>query len=299
MICRSLRQIIFVQNETTSMLNNFLSDHLKDYFEGDTDDEDLFTLVDQLRGEVFRKIDDRRTIKVRIGTAAYFAKIHQGVGWVEILKNLMQGRLPVLGARNEWLALCALRNAGVRSMTPVLFCERGLNPATRKSAILTEALESKVTLEDYEPSGPVSKRKLVTEIASMARKMHKAGINHRDFYLCHFLMNLPPAENQEDYLKENKEPVLHLIDLHRAEIRGNVPRRWVVKDLGALLFSAFEKGLTTRDLLRFVSIYSNRSLREVLAEDPEFWAEVVERAMKLWFQDHDSLPDGVSRLLAC
>ena len=289
-----MRQTIFVRNETISMLKNFLADHLKAYFEG----EDLFALVDRLHGEVFRKIDDRRTIKVRIGTAGYFAKIHQGVGWVEILKNLMQGRLPVLGARNEWLALCALRNAGVRSMTPVLFCERGLNPATRKSAILTEALESKVTLEEFEPGEPVLKRKLVTEVASMARKMHKAGINHRDFYLCHFLMDAPPAEGPEEATEGDKEPVLHLIDLHRAQIRQNVPRRWVVKDLGGLLFSAFEKDLTRRDLLRFVRIYSDRPLREVLVKDAEIWDEVVERAIKLWFQDHDSLPGGVTRLLA-
>jgi len=278
------------------MLTNFLSDHLKDYFEGDTDNEDLFTLVDQLRGEVFRKIDDRRTIKVRIGTAAYFAKIHQGVGWVEILKNLMQGRLPVLGARNEWLALCALRNAGVRSMTPVLFCERGLNPATRQSAILTESLESKVTLEDFETTESDLKRKLIAEVAAMARKMHQAGINHRDFYLCHFLLDLPLVEDRDD--APGAPPVLHLIDLHRAQIRQNVPRRWIVKDLGSLLFSAFEKNLTKRDLLRFVRVYSGSPLREVLVTDPEFWDDVIARAIKLWRQDHDSLPNNVTRLLA-
>ena len=278
------------------MLNNFLSDHLKDYFEGDTDNEDLFMLVDQLRGEVFRKIDDRRTIKVRIGTAAYFAKIHQGVGWVEILKNLMQGRLPVLGARNEWLALCALRNAGVRSMTPVLFCERGLNPATRQSAILTESLESKVTLEDFETTESDLKRNLIAEVATMARKMHQAGINHRDFYLCHFLLDLPLVEDRDD--APGAPPVLHLIDLHRAQIRQNVPRRWIVKDLGSLLFSAFEKNLTKRDLLRFVRVYSGSPLREVLVTDPEFWDDVIARAIKLWRQDHDSLPNNVTRLLA-
>ena len=278
------------------MLNNFLSDHLKDYFEGDTDNEDLFTLVDQLRGEVFRKIDDRRTIKVRIGTAAYFAKIHQGVGWVEILKNLMQGRLPVLGARNEWLALCALRNAGVRSMTPVLFCERGLNPATRQSAILTESLESKITLEDFETTESDLKRNLIAEVATMARKMHQAGINHRDFYLCHFLLDLPLVEDRDD--APGAPPVLHLIDLHRAQIRQNVPRRWIVKDLGSLLFSAFEKNLTKRDLLRFVRVYSGSPLREVLVTDPEFWDDVIARAIKLWRQDHDSLPNNVTRLLA-
>lgn len=285
MICRSVRQITFVQHETPRMLRDFLADPLKDHFEG----EDLFVLVDRLRGEVFRKIDDRRTIKVRIGAADYFAKIHQGVGWVEILKNLMQGRLPVLGARNEWLALRGLSKAGVCSMTPVLFCERGLNPASRKSAILTEALESKVTLEDFDTSEPVLKWKLVSEVASMARKMHRAGINHRDFYLCHFLMDEPLALDQA--------PVLHLIDLHRAQIRQNVPRRWLVKDLGGLLFSAFEKGLTSRDLLRFMRLYSGRPLREVLAKDAVIWDAVVKRAIKLWLQDHESLPNGVAKLL--
>ena len=298
MICRNMRQTIFVRNERIRMLKNFLADHLKRFFEGD----DLFALVDRLPGEVFREIEDRRTIKVRIGTAGYFAKIHQGVGWVEILKNLSQGRLPVLGARNEWLALCALRNAGVPSMTPVLFCERGINPATRKSAILTESLESKVTLEDFASGEPVLKRKLVTEVASMAREMHKAGVNHRDFYLCHFLMDAPTVENSEEATEEatkkDKLPVLHLIDLHRAQIRRNVPRRWLVKDLGGLLFSAFEKDLTRRDLLRFVRIYSDRPLREVLVKEAGIWDEVIDRAIKLWFQDHDSLPVSVTRLLA-
>ena len=293
MTCRSERQTIFVRNERFSMLGNYLADHLKGYFEG----EDLFSLVDRLQGEVFREIDDRRTIKVRIGNSGYFAKIHRGVGWVEIMKNLLQGRLPVLGARNEWLALRALRNAGVRSMTPVLFCERGLNPATRKSAILTESLEPKVTLEDFAPGEPVLKRQLVTEVASMAGKMHRAGVNHRDFYLCHFLMDAGPAKDLEEATEQDKGPVLHLIDLHRAQIRQNVPRRWVVKDLGGLLFSAFEKDLTRRDLLRFVRTYSERPLREALVKDARIWDDVIERAIKLWFQDHDSLPGSVTRLL--
>ena len=132
----------------------------------------------------------------------------------------------------------------------------------------------------------------------MARKMHKAGINHRDFYLCHFLMDVPSAEDPEEAREKDKRPVLHLVDLHRAQIRQNVPRRWLVKDLGGLLFSAFEKDLTRRDLLRFVRIYSDRPLREVLVKEAGVWDEVVERAIKLWLQDHDLLPGSVTRLLA-
>ncbi|MST95429.1 MAG: hypothetical protein EXS33_09230 [Pedosphaera sp.] len=40
---------------------------------------------------------------------------------------------------------------------------------------------------------------------------------------------------------------LFVIDLHRAQLRDRVPARWLVKDLGGLLFSALDCGLTRRD----------------------------------------------------
>ena len=268
-------------------MKDFLAKGLENCFDG----EDLFSFVDKMEGQLFRKIDDRRTIRVRIDGAYYFAKIHQGVGWFEIMKNLMQGRLPVLGARNEWLALRALKTADVPSMTPVLFCERGFNPAKRRSAILTEALDFKITLEDFETKDPILKKALIIEVAKISKKMHGAGVNHRDFYLCHFLLNAPRAE------KPKFKPILHLIDLHRAQVRKSVPRRWLVKDLGGLLFSALEKNLTKRDLLRFIREYDPRPLRKCLSEDDSFWREVVDRAIRLWMQRHDSTPEHLKKLL--
>ena len=268
-------------------MKNFLAKDLENHFDG----EDLFSFVDKMEGQLYRKIDDRRTIKVRINGAFYFAKIHQGVGWFEIVKNLAQGRLPVLGARNEWLALRVLKTADVPSMTPVLFCERGLNPATRKSVILTESLDFKIALEDFETRDPVLKKALITEVARISKKMHEAGVNHRDYYLCHFLLNAPGSKSLKF------KPILHLIDLHRAQVRKSVPRRWLVKDLGGLLFSAIEKNLTTRDLLRFIREYDSRPLRKSLSEDAVFWREVVDRAIKLWMRSHDTAPEHLKKML--
>ena len=39
-----------------------------------------------------------------------FIKLHYGVGWREIFKNLLLGRWPVLGAKNEWRALAHIFN---------------------------------------------------------------------------------------------------------------------------------------------------------------------------------------------
>ena len=113
------------------MIGQYIDSELSDWFSP----ERLFQQVDQLEGEVFRQVASRRTIKVSLGVKNYFAKIHYGVGWGEIFKNLLQGRLPVVSARNEWLAIQALRTAGVPTMDGVLYCESGINPALKKSAI--------------------------------------------------------------------------------------------------------------------------------------------------------------------
>ena len=265
------------------MRENFIAAELGPHFQG----EDLFPQCQKLEGEVFREVAGRRTIKTNMGGRFYFAKIHSGIGWSEIAKNLFHGRLPVLGARNEYLALKKLAAVGVPAMTGVLFCESGLNPATRRSAIITRALDDTISLEDYRPATVGEKRLLINEIAQMARKMHDAGVNHRDFYLCHFLMDTGMSD----------DPKLHLIDLHRAQLRSRVPERWLAKDLGGLLFSAFDKGLTRRDLLRFIRVYRPEGLRASLRREGWFWRRVVRRARRLYLQDHDQLPNDIAALL--
>ena len=266
------------------MIRDFVAPELRSHFP----DGDLFEQINRMQGQVFREVAARRTFKVAIGGKPYFVKLHHGVGWGEIFKNLFQGRLPVLGARHEWLAIERLTACGVPTMTASLYCERGRNPASLRSAIVTESLEPATSLEDYEPPDPAAKRRILAEVAHLSRRMHLAGVNHRDFYLCHFLMRRRASTDA---------PVtLHLIDLHRAQVRGRVPRRWLIKDLGGLLFSALNKGLTRRDLLRFVRIYSNRPLREALG-DKALWRGVIARTVSLYRQDHEFIPARVVQLL--
>ncbi len=263
---------------------NFVAEELADRF----DDNDLFGQVSHIEGEDYRKIARRRTVKFTHNGNNYFAKIHFGVGWIEILKNLFQGRLPVLGARNEWEALHLLDSISVHSMEPVLFCETGFNPASRRSCVITKSLENTISLEDLIKASkpePVMKRYLINELAQIARRMHSNGINHRDFYLCHFLMD------QETH-------TLFLIDLHRAQIRKKTPDRWQTKDLGGLLFSSFDAGLTRRDLIRFVKAYiGDDTWRDSLRSDVGFWNKVKARAIKLYLQDFDTLRPDIAALL--
>ena len=106
-------------------------------------------LLENMEGEVYRALEARRTFRFEIDGKGYFAKIHAGVGWKEILENLVRFRKPVLGARNEWQALNKLHELGILTMTPVAYGETGKNPAALRSFLVTEELENMITLEDY------------------------------------------------------------------------------------------------------------------------------------------------------
>ena len=112
-------------------------------------------------------------------------------------------------------------------------------------------------------------------VARMAGTMHRAGVNHRDFYICHFLLHTDRPVTADDLH-------LSLIDLHRAQVRSAVPLRWRNKDLAALYFSALDIGLTRRDKLRFLRTYFQRPLRDVLREEASLLAWLERKAAKLY-----------------
>lgn len=240
--------------------------------------QDAFAAVDALQGEVLRALEGRRTLRTEVAGRYYYAKIHHGIGWKEIVKNLFSGRLPVLGAGNEWRALQRLTALGIDTLRPVAYGERGRNPARQRSFIVTEEIAPAISLEDVcrdwravSPT-PTFKRALIHRVALMARRMHRGGVNHRDFYLCHFLLHLPA---------DPRTPKLSLIDLHRAQIRKSTPQRWRDKDLAALYFSALEIGLTQRDLLRFLRSYFRRPLREILTTEAALLTHLCGEAARL------------------
>ena len=109
---------------------------------------DAFAEVEKLDGQVFRELAARRTLRTEVEGRHYFVKIHRGIGWGEILKNLITAKLPVLGAGQEWDAIQRLRELGVPTMTGVAFGEKGSNPADQHSFIVTEELAPIVSLED-------------------------------------------------------------------------------------------------------------------------------------------------------
>jgi len=254
--------------------------------------QDPFAAAVAQQGEIFRDKEGRRTLRFEIDGRGYFLKLHQGVGWIEVFKNLLQLRLPVIGARNEYAAIRRIEKVGLDTLAIAGFGKRGRNPARQLSFLVTDELRKIESLEDFCARWKVSppsysvKKALIEKVATLSRTLHDQGVNHRDYYLCHLLLDASePISAVNIHAKK-----LYVMDLHRAQIRKNVPRRWLIKDLGALYYSALDIGLSRRDVLRFIRVYSGQSVAQVLRDDAALWRAIRVRAAKIYRRDFGREP---------
>lgn len=272
------------------MSDIFLAAPLSVLWEG----KDPFVEVERLHGPVYRQKEGRRVFRVELAGSGYFVKLHHGVGWGEILKNLISFRLPVLGARQELRAIRCLERAGIATLKPVGFGQRGANPARQHSFLITEELAPTISLEDFcqdwarNPPPVALKRALIHRVAGIVRDMHAAGLNHRDCYLCHFLLHTDSPPTPEHL-------PLSVIDLHRSQVRTRVPLRWRDKDLAGLYFSALGIGLTRGDKLRFLRSYFRKPLRQVLVEEASVLAWMERKAARIQARDQRKIAQGEQR----
>jgi heptose I phosphotransferase len=244
---------------------------------------DAFYEVQTIDGKIYRDKEGRKTLRFEVDGEGYFLKIHRGIGWREIVKNLLQLRMPVLGASEEYNAIRKLESLQLQTMTPVGFGYCGINPAAQQSFLITRELTDVISLEDYcrnwavNPPAIEIKYTLIRRIATIAKTLHENGVNHRDFYLCHFLL-----DTKTDGLATAP---IYLIDLHRAQIRNKVPRRWLIKDLGALLYSALDIGLTRADINLFIAEYDRN-----LQSDTALCTAIKQRAASIYRRDFGREP---------
>jgi UDP-glucose:(heptosyl)LPS alpha-1,3-glucosyltransferase/heptose I phosphotransferase len=234
--------------------------------------KNTFAAMMQLQGKAFRDVKGRRTIQIKLGEHSYFVKQHFGVGWAEIIKNLVTFKKPILGAMTEVNAIQQLTQLGIPTTPLVAYGQRGRNPASLQSFVMTEDLGDIVSLEevcaDWVNNSPDAafKQKLIIAVAELAAKLHQVGMCHRDFYLCHFV--LKQAELKQGMLK------LYLIDLHRMLQQQSTKGTAVMKDIAGLYFSAMACGLDADDIALFKQHY--------LPQNEAFWQQVCARAQKLY-----------------
>ncbi len=243
--------------------------------------------------DIVRDFKNRKTGRFEVGGQRFYIKKHFECGWGAVLDELFHLRRPHIGAGHERAVLDKLHTIGIETMTVAAFGQEGKTLTRQRSFLVTEELTNirstaKVCAEwPTRPPTAAYKKALLKKIAEIAKKLHRTGINHRYFYLCHFLMEI--SESAEMCGKQ--PPNLFLVDLHRAQQRLVVPFRWRVKDIGGLYFSAMDIGLTRNDFFHFMCLYTDKSLRQTLRDDRRFWKAVRHRAIQTYRRDFGRNPE--------
>ncbi|MCK5311251.1 MAG: lipopolysaccharide core heptose(I) kinase RfaP, partial [Desulfobacteraceae bacterium] len=201
---------------------------------------------------------------------------------------------PVLSAENEWQAILKLKELNIDTMDLVGYGKKGSNPGSIKSFVITKELQNIISLEDYcmdwDKTLPAKKIKkaIITKVAEIARTIHENGMNHKDLYICHFLLDISCGMGNID--PDNIR--LFLIDLHRVEIRSKIPFYWRAKDVSAILFSSLDIGLTKEDISLFIRTYHNTTPDRSIKKHWFFWWIVKKRALSLYKKEFKKNPPG-------
>ncbi len=135
----------------------------------------------------------------------------------------------------EFQTMREFRQAGIATAPPAMAGVRHFRWLWAESFLLTEDFAPFISLEalfqdapDFFKDHPERKRRLLAAIARLARKMHQAGFNHRDFNTTHLLVH---------YRTEDGPPKLALFDLQRVDRLRILRFRWPVKSLARMLYS--------------------------------------------------------------
>jgi hypothetical protein len=184
-----------------------------------------------------------------------FLKRHTPLSLMAACRRWLEGEARVSSARAEWNAIRLLRTLGIPSIVPIAMGERlRWGFWERGSFLLTAELTGARSLEDVFSTQSMlsfhARVRLARRIGLLARRLHSAGLVHRDFYLGHI------------YLQGSLEGAyqLHLLDLQRVCVGAQLGNRWSVKDVSALLFSSLPiVSISNGDRLRFLLAYFNVS----------------------------------------
>lgn len=163
-----------------------------------------------------------------------------------------------------------LKRAGVRTPHIAAFGYEQFICFERRSFSACLEVEGK-SLEQRFPQFNCRPDKInfINDLANFAAKFHKTGFRHRDFYLCHI------------FYDDKKE--FALIDLHRVFKPIMFSKRYLVKDLSQLYYSANAQTASKTDRMRFFKKYKN--IKKLSPSDKRIIHKINTRAKKMALHD--------------
>ncbi|HEY4311952.1 MAG TPA: lipopolysaccharide heptosyltransferase II [Pirellulales bacterium] len=250
----------------------------------DAELDDFTAVMSTTDGRLMRALPDRENWWLRLhgphgATRGAFLKKHHARSLPQWVRAKLGATAPATPGRIEAENVARLAEAGIETMPVIAFGERLSSDGLLESFVLTEELTGYVQLDHLlqqrfpainhaisigQPRDREFDR-LLTQVADVAGRFHRSGYNHRDLYCCHFFIREPQPGVFD----------VRLIDLQRVQHRTRLRRRWIVKDLAQLAYSAPREVVSCSRRLAFFKAYlgvkrlgpeHRRLLRSVLSK---------------------------------
>lgn len=219
---------------------------------------DSFAAVMRRQGFLMRSVPGRSTVRIELPAgagdcrAAYLKRYEPAyLRWWQWPLRWLHWPGAVDEARHEWDMLLAFRRHGFRAAEPLAVGQQAVAGVVVRSFLLTAEITGGIAAHEYVRTlGARARRAFARQVGELTRRLHGAGFIHKDYYLNHILVVESGAASGT--------PALFLIDLQRVQGPGRFSRRWHVKDLAALGYSAQLAGAPRADLLAFYRAYTGR-----------------------------------------
>ena len=213
----------------------------------------------------------------KIQTLTVYLKRYGYPGFWTLLRRGIARRSRAAAAVYDFDATMTLAQNGIPAARPIAFGEQSNWLGEKRSFVMIEELPRADALERLLPQWSEKqedyallrdKKQLIAEIAALAGRLHETGFYHRDFYLSHIFLSKDKSGRER----------LNLIDLQRVFRPLIYRRRWHVKDLAQLYYSARDYFSQT-DIMRF--LHSYLSCRRLKPEDKNLVRAIYRKARRI------------------
>jgi len=190
------------------------------------------------------------------------------------LRNWLAARSRKSCGFHESESVSGLTAAGVNTPKTIAFGEQWGVLFEKRSFIITEKIPDAEALERKLPAcfdgRPTAenlrlRRNFIGQLAIFIRKFHETNYRHRDLYFSHVFYS--------------EHGGFYLIDLARAFRPVVMSRRFQIKDIAQLYYSAPGRYFSTTDRLRFYVVYTGRS--KLTNKDKVIIRKVINRAERM------------------
>lgn len=190
------------------------------------------------------------------------------------LRNWLAHKTRISCGFVEWVSSSQLTSAGVPTPKTIAYGEQWGGLFERRSFVITEKIPDAEALErklpEYFGEQPTNanlkrRRQFIAQLAGFLKKFHETNYRHRDLYFSHI------------FHEDNGR--FFLIDLARAFKPMVLCRRYQIKDIAQVYYSAPNRYFSNRDRLRFYLGYAGKS--KLTGTDKVFIRRVINKVKRM------------------